>query len=299
MRVQAQQRRIHVTNTGELPVSLTWKAPAPFALEPAQSDVLAPGAAQAFTVRFAATEASVYTAVAACALSSGASHAVRLTAIGKFPFVALDRTAVDFGGLLVGQGGQRTVQLANKSMVPATFEVAQGDAESAFSVAPTRGRVEAGAALALTVRFKPHTAGTASSETVQIRAAGGNTLRLGLRGAARSALVAISEQTLDFQDVPVGRSAKKVRDLAGACQKDWVSTAHAYAVGTRRLLHTGGCTALSALSACRAFEVGTSRCRPTGSRIARQWRWPTPCAAAAAACLRSTNPLELSAPTPL
>jgi cilia- and flagella-associated protein 65 len=225
--VQVRTQCFHVTNQGDLPLSFSWKTPAPFSIAPASSAELSPGKTQHFSISFTASNASVYTAAAYCLLSNGTSNSVKLSAIGKFPFLALDTATIEHGSVLVGQTAKRTVKLLNQALVPAHFKVVHTGAhdDGVFSVAPAQGTIEPNAAASLAVRYKPHFAGTFSSETFGISTPGGNVVSLQARGAALGATVAVSERSLDFGDVPLGKAAKKV------------SSAHApFASGSK--LHT-------------------------------------------------------------
>ena len=201
-----------MTNDGDVPVSCTWRVPPPFSIEPPSAPELAPGATHHFTAYFTASDASVYTASAVCALGSGSSSIVKLTAIGKFPYLALDCPSTEHGDVLVGQTARASVRLLNQSVVPAhfTIEHAGPHNDGVFTLAPMHGTVSPGAAAVLTLRYKPHFAGTFSSEAFDISTPGGNVVRLQQRGAAIGATVAASERCVDFGDVRLGRSVRKV-----------------------------------------------------------------------------------------
>jgi cilia- and flagella-associated protein 65 len=210
--MQVQQKTFHVTNTGDMPLSFSWKAPPPFTISPHSTPPIPPGATRHFTANFTAADASVYSATAVCALSNSSTALVKLTAIGKFPFLTLDAPTTEHGDVLVGHSAKRTIRLLNQSLVPAHFTVEHtaGHNDGVFSIAPLTGTVPPGSWATLTIRYRPRFAGTFSSEEFQISTAGGNVVRLRQRGCALGAVVALSQRALDFGDVPLGRAVKKV-----------------------------------------------------------------------------------------
>ena len=171
--------------------------------------------AATFKASFTCDDASVYTAAAVCLLRDGASNMVKLTAIGKFPYLSLEETDIDHGDVLVGRDTQRSVRMANHSLVPANFEVRRspGPSDGVFSLAPMRGTLGAGQWMELKVGFVPRAAGTFSSEGFEIGTPGGNRLTLRQRGTALGAVVALSERAMNFGSTALGTSVRKVCSL--------------------------------------------------------------------------------------
>ncbi len=59
-------------------------------------------------------------------LSEGANESTRIvkvSAIGKYPFIILDQQSVDFGSLLVGKTVSREFVLQNDSLVPTQYTI--------------------------------------------------------------------------------------------------------------------------------------------------------------------------------
>jgi cilia- and flagella-associated protein 65 len=148
-------------------------------------------------------------------LSSGSNILMKMSAIGKFPYVSLDCNSVEHGGRLVGQHSQRIVHLTNRSVVPATYSTMQQSSndDKVFTVAPSKGRIAPGSTQELHLRFTPKTAGTFSSSVTDVDVLGGNTLRLQQQGSATTAVVTPSELALDFGDVQIRRTVRKVMPI--------------------------------------------------------------------------------------
>jgi cilia- and flagella-associated protein 65 len=145
-------------------------------------------------------------------LSSGGSSVLKMSAIGKFPYISMDCTEVDHGGVLVGQSSQRLVRLNNRSLVAATYNIRQQKPtdDDVFTITPSKGQISPGCSQELQLRFTPETAGTFSYSIADISVVGGNTLQLQQRGSAMSAAVTLSERFLEFGDIQVGHTVRKV-----------------------------------------------------------------------------------------
>ena len=82
--------------------------------------------------------------------SGGLSHlqdplhaAVQVSGVGKYPFLALERSQLQFGDVLVGEQVEQAVQLLNQGLVPADFCMkpllaSNGVADDTIRVSPTR-----------------------------------------------------------------------------------------------------------------------------------------------------------------
>lgn len=214
--MQPETNAFKVQNVGDLPVNVTWKAPAPFTIQPASCQDLKPGDSHKFIATFVAAEAVVYTGTAICVLDKGSSTVTNMTAIGKFSFLQLDSELVDHGSVLVGVGAHKTVRLMNQSLVPARFAIAAnvGKEDKAMHLYPTAGRIEAGSSLELTAEYAPATLGMLSTQEYQITTPGAPTITFKQRGNSVGATVTLSLRALGFGDVELGHNIRKVRILA-------------------------------------------------------------------------------------
>jgi hypothetical protein len=210
--VQPESNTFLVENVGDLPVSLTWRSPAPFTIQPASCSDLKPGQFHKFVATFLAAEAVVYTGAAICVLDQGSSTVTKMTAIGKFSFLQLDSDAVDHGSVLTCVGSQMTVRLMNLSLVPARFAItcSYGKEDKAMQLHPTSGCIEAGGSLKLTAQYSPTTLGMLSMQEYHITSPGAPTITFKQRGTSVGATVALSLRALGFGDVELGHNIRKV-----------------------------------------------------------------------------------------
>ena len=213
--LQARELPFKVSNAGDVPLSCTWNTPSPFSVMPKHIPDLAPGQSVDCAAQFTAADACVYSATATCSLSTGATQPVTLTAIGKFPRLALDQAVVDHAAVTVGGINRRQVQLHNHSEVPTTFAARRsgGADEPVFDVTPTQGTLQPGSSTTLELQFRPKFAGTASRSVWDIATPAATSVQLTQCGTAVGPSVSVSHDTIDFGDVKLGTSVKKVRML--------------------------------------------------------------------------------------
>ena len=94
---------------------------------------------QEFTVQFSPDEAKVIIASAVIKFSGAeeGSKVLKMSAIGKYPFLTINQEKFDFETLLVGKIAQKEVVLKNQSLVPAQFSVekiSDDGKDSSFSI---------------------------------------------------------------------------------------------------------------------------------------------------------------------
>ena len=78
------------------------------------------------TVSFSTDEAKVIIATLVVKVQEGGSEltkVVKLSAIGKYPFMTLDQQSFDFENLLVGKTRSQIFSLQNASLVPTTYTI--------------------------------------------------------------------------------------------------------------------------------------------------------------------------------
>lgn len=210
--VQVMIHKFYVHNVGDLPVSLAWKMPSLFSVQPPACDNLQPGQTCGFEASFIPSEAAVFTGSAICSLSTGSASIMRVTAIGKFPYLSVDSAAVHHGEVLVGANSASSVKLLNQSLVPANFSVADDlpKDDQVFRLSPAGGCIPPGGGVDLKLVYTPRFPGAASAVRYTIKTPGGNVVSLQQTGSALGATVAITDRSLGFGDIMLGNSMRKV-----------------------------------------------------------------------------------------
>eukprot|EP00899_Mesostigma_viride_P006244 jgi/Mesvir1/15620/Mv03228-RA.1 len=208
---QLATRPLPVRNSGEQPISFSWKTSHPFAVIPSTGKIKI-GEELNCTVSFCPEDASVFLASALLLIDGESSHEVRLHGVGKYAHVAISPPSIDFGDVYTGRTAERALALKNTSLVPAAFTVTHADpdpdVELAFAVLPSKGVIPPGATANVKVIYSPTSTDTFSSETF-IVTAGTGTARSHLRlsGNAVGTVLSVRPRSVNFGDVEVGGTA--------------------------------------------------------------------------------------------
>jgi hypothetical protein len=86
---------------------------------------LNPKAKQEITVTYSPAEAQVVVASAVVKINDGedGSSVIKMSAIGKYPFLMISNDSIDFEELLVGKSLTKEVTLRNSSLVQVDFKI--------------------------------------------------------------------------------------------------------------------------------------------------------------------------------
>jgi cilia- and flagella-associated protein 65 len=128
---------------------------------------LGPKQKQEITVTFTPDEAKVLIATSVVKFSGAeeGSKVLKMSAIGKYPFITINHERFDFETLLVGKVAQKDVILKNSSLVPANFTVEKindDGKDTAFSIDSYSGIVPPNASFKITVKYVPTVVGLTS-----------------------------------------------------------------------------------------------------------------------------------------
>jgi hypothetical protein len=119
------------------------------------------------TVTFTPDEAKVLIATSVVKFSGAeeGSRVVKMSAIGKYPFVTVNHERFDFETFLVGKVSQKDVILKNSSLVPALFTVEKVNddgKDTSFTIDCYQGVVPPNASFKITVKYVPTIVGLTS-----------------------------------------------------------------------------------------------------------------------------------------
>eukprot|EP01062_Namystynia_karyoxenos_P073400 TRINITY_DN70202_c0_g1_i1.p1 TRINITY_DN70202_c0_g1~~TRINITY_DN70202_c0_g1_i1.p1 ORF type:complete len:1936 (+),score=587.35 TRINITY_DN70202_c0_g1_i1:77-5884(+) len=196
-------------NTGNLAIDFTWGCPtgkgskAPFVITPAQGH-LKPLQQTSITVTFRPEDASVFVAALICCYDKHTS-VFKVSGIGKYPFIKAASTSLDFGEVLVSQTAERTLTLANQSVVPARFRIGRidRDLEDPFTFIPSQGVIGPEQSMTVRVRYTPQSSGMCSIDDFRLTTPGGNAVDIRCAGIALGPDVSLSSSVLHFGDVHI------------------------------------------------------------------------------------------------
>ena len=134
------------------------------------------------------------------------SKMLKLSAIGKYPFITLDQHSFDFENLLVGKTASQIFNLQNNSNVPTDYtveKVTDDGKDTAIQVDHSNGLINPGEIIKVTVNYTPQIAGVTSQTLFKVSAFGGNQIEFSCKGVADGFSVELSSKTVQFGEVQV------------------------------------------------------------------------------------------------
>jgi len=171
------------------------------------SGTLGPKQKKEVKISFKTDSAKVVISTIVIKLAEGgkeSTYILKVSAIGKYPFITLDSTSLDFENLLVGKTVSKEINVQNSSSVPTHYEitkVSDDGKDQSFSLSTSKGVLNPGQISTITMKYTPSIAGTVSCAYYKISAAGGNELEFSGKGQADGYDVELSAQSVHFGEV--------------------------------------------------------------------------------------------------
>ena len=81
-------------------------------------------------ISFSPAQAEVIVSTIVIRMSNGDEEVIKVSGIGKFPFLTISNTKVNFDSLMVGKRKVKEIILKNQSEVPARFEITKEEKNS-------------------------------------------------------------------------------------------------------------------------------------------------------------------------
>ena len=171
------------------------------------------------SVTFSPVEAKVVVSTAVFKFQEGvkrASKVLKMSGIGKFPFVSLNHEKLDFESLTVGKSLAKTIELRNYSQVKAQFTIEQindDGKDKSFELSDTSGIITPGHSKTITVEYTPKIVGQFTSTQYSIKTVGGNDLKLSCMGQANGTDVSLSTKSIHFGEVQLQSTTNRLLNI--------------------------------------------------------------------------------------
>ena len=170
------------------------------------------------TITFQPEEANVVIAPAIVKFSNAeeSTKVLKISAIGKYPFVTINQEKFDFETLLVGKVSSKEVVLKNQSLVTAKFTVEKVNDDGkdvSFSIDNYNGTIPPNASFKITVKYIPTTVGVHSCTQYKIKTVGGNDLAFSCVGQASGFNVNLSVKSIHFGEVQIGSNTNRLLNI--------------------------------------------------------------------------------------
>ena len=199
-----------IKNTMNCPIVFNWevplgdgKIPAPFSVVPAKGK-LKPKEETQLILTFHPVEASVFVAAAVCRTSvSNKPTVLKVSGIGKYPYVRASHSQLEFGEVYVGKRIDRKITLKNASLVPATFKIAPKNkyttsAVDPFSFKPSAGVIKPESETIVSVHYSPTSCGLYTLNDYIISTVGGASINLTTAGLSVGPTLSLSSKHVHF-----------------------------------------------------------------------------------------------------
>lgn len=176
---------------------------------------------QEITVTFRSKEAKVLVALIVARLTDTldgreATRSLKVSAIGKYPFVTLDQPAIDFETLLVGKQQTREVTICNSSQVPTSFNIERTNddgKDAGLTLSHTSGELGPGATSTIVVTYTPRIPEVISCAYFRVTTRGGNELKFHCKGQAAGYDVDLSSRSLHFGEVQIETETNRILNV--------------------------------------------------------------------------------------
>jgi hypothetical protein len=136
---------------------------------------------------------------------------IKLSGIGKYPFVGINYEKLDFGELPIGKSATKELILFNDSLVSASFEIKEEDTiVNNFKVSPLTGTIPSKSSFRLLVTYTPTIVSFYSSNQFKAIIKGGNELLFTCLGMTTGCDGELSAKSINFGEVTVGGKTNRV-----------------------------------------------------------------------------------------
>ena len=180
---------------------------------------LAPKSKREIALTFCCDEAKVIVATIVCKLTEGPNdmtRVIKLSGVGKYPFITCDTESIDFETLLVGKTEEREVRIYNSSHVPTQVKlerVSDDGKDPSISLSATSGTIEAHGKFLVTIKYTPKIPGVSSCAYFKVSSQGGNELNFNAKGQAEGYNVELSAKTVHFGEVQIEQSTNRLLNV--------------------------------------------------------------------------------------
>ncbi|EGR32898.1 hypothetical protein IMG5_067390 [Ichthyophthirius multifiliis] len=136
------------------------------------------------------------------------SRIIKVSGIGKYPFIQLSSSKIDFEQILVGKKESRDLTIKNQSEVEVFFVIKkiQEDEfkDQSLKLDILEGFIPPKSSFLIKAIFTPKIVGLLSVQNYKLESPGGIELLFTCQGYAKGFEVSLSSEKLDFGEVKIG-----------------------------------------------------------------------------------------------
>ena len=213
---ELQTRAFEVVNDGEVEMAFRLKASPSLSITPTGTISLKPFSKCACSCSFNPSQLRLVEEDVQCVRDNGAPLVMKVTGVGKLPFIKLSREEIDFGDVITHEVVTQKFTVLNHSQCGTSFEQAAVDAahDAVLTCTPEAGYIAVGGSQEFTVTYKPMAMSSFDLQRFQIKTPGGNTVTLTAHGRGLCHDVSVDPPVINFGDIALqGKEGAEVAQL--------------------------------------------------------------------------------------
>lgn len=188
----------------------------PFKIEPLQ-DTIAPKQTKTIKISFFPTNATVIVASTIFHVTGEENRVIKLSAIGKFPFLKTLNTKIDFEEVIYGKKKVKNLIINNASEVSTKFFITQLQVDqyhdTSFILDETKGEIPPKSSFLIKITYKPMIWDLYSCSHFQIQCQGGNQIAVQCVGRALPLEARLSSKLVDFGSIRLNSTTNRMVTL--------------------------------------------------------------------------------------
>ena len=193
-------------------LNFSFEESAEFKVTPKSGHIL-PKSKTNITISFTPSEATAIVSVIVLRIDEE-EFPIKISAIGKYPFLSINTMKLDFQTLLVTKQLTKELIIKNQSQVEANFKINQvlddDFKDFCFSLDVKEGRVPPKSSFLVKITFRPTVVSLISVAHFNIECPGGNLLTFECTGIAVGYEVQLSSMSINFGEVKINNSSSRL-----------------------------------------------------------------------------------------
>ena len=204
---QSSYRTIPLENLNSFPLAFTIDENEFFTATPNQG-VLSAKSKASISIGFIPVEATAIVSTMVVTIQNEEPKIIKISAIGKYPFLSLSTSKLDFETLLVNKQITKELIIKNQSQVSAHFGIQQiyddEFKDRAFQIDIKSGDIPSKSSFLIKITFKPTVVNLISVAHFSVECPGGNSLNFECSGVGTGYVVFLSTQSINFGETRLG-----------------------------------------------------------------------------------------------
>lgn len=185
----------------------------PFHIEPAIGRLLSRTQAN-ISITHQPHDATVLVASTVLHIIGEPDRVVKISAIGKYPFITINTSKLNYESLIVGKREVKEIVIKNQSPVNAVFNISRVEEDnfkdSAFALDYYHGEIPPKASFLVRITYSPSIVDLISCSHFNINCSGGNVVDFECKGVASGVDVSFNQKSINFGEIKLGQQISRL-----------------------------------------------------------------------------------------